>query len=324
MTEKVPAHRPALWIVLLAFACIYFLWGGAFLAIRFAIETIPPFLMAGARFLSAGAILYAWARFMGEPAPRPDQWPAATLLGGLLFVGCNGLLVWSEQYVSSGLAALIIATIPLWMVLLDWIACGSVRPTSGVAVGLILGFGGIALLLDPSDLPAGAHVRPFHAAVLAVAAACWAAGSLYSRSARLPASPFVATAMQLLTGGGLLCLIALAAGEWDRFDLASVTLRSLVSLGFLSLFGSIAAFTSYVWLLRVSTPARVSTYAYVNPVVALILGWALGGEPIAMRTLIAASVILVSVVIITTRPSTAAEAERSARVPDAVKAGEDV
>jgi drug/metabolite transporter (DMT)-like permease len=299
-----------------AFACIYLVWGSTYLAIRFAVETIPPFLMAAARFLAAGGILYAWARLAGSPPVRRNEWPGAALIGGLLLLGGNGLLSWSERRVPSGLASLIIATIPLWMAGLDWLWLGGARPTRGLAAGLLLGFSGTALLVDPADVAGASGVGIADVAVLLLASASWASGSLLSRTARLPAAPLMATAAQLLAGGALLAAAGLALGEGAALDLAAVSARSILSLVYLVLFGSVLAFTAYIWLLRVSTPARVSTYAYANPVVALALGWALGGEPIGARTLLAAAVILTAVAVITTRrerrPSGAgAAAERS-------------
>lgn len=293
--------RPPAILLLLAFGCVYFIWGGTFLAMRFAIETIPPFIMAGCRFLSAGAVLYAALRLSGTAPPARPQWPPAIVTGAMLLLGGNGLVVWSEQHVSSGLTAVLIATIPMWMVLIDGLLFGGRRPGPGTVLGLLLGFAGITLLVDPSDL-SGSGVRPVNAAILMLAAISWSSGSLGSRSPRLPSSPMMATAMQLLAGGALLVVASLIAGEWRTFDPAAVSRRSFLSLAFLSLFGSIIAYTAYVWLLRVSTPARVSTYAYVNPVVALFAGWAFADEPVTPRTLLAAGVILASVVIVTTRP----------------------
>jgi len=293
--------KPPLGLLLAAFGCIYLLWGATFLAIRFAIETIPPFLMAGVRFLSAGAILYGWCRGAGVPCPERRHWKDAALLGALLFLGGNGGISWSEQYVPSGLAALIIATIPIWMAVLGWLWRIGPPPGAGTWAGLALGFAGIALLVGPSGTSGGEAVSLPGAAVLILASALWAGGSLISRTARLPSHPLMATSMQLLCGGAFLVALGLGAGEGRLLDPTSVSLRSWLALAFLVLFGSVVTFSAYIWLLRVSTPARVSTYAYVNPVVALYLGWGWAGEPVTARTLLATLVILAGVAVITTR-----------------------
>jgi len=302
-----------------AFAAIYFIWGSTFLVIRFAIETVPPFFMAGIRFLSAGAILYLWARLTGGAPPRPRQWPPAIFVGALLFLAGNGGVTWSEQHVPSGLVALIVATIPIWMALLDWVAHGGRRPGRMMALGLLLGIGGIALLVEPDRLRIGGGVSPASTLLLLVTSACWAAGSLYSRTAPHPASPRMTVAMQLLAGGVLLILAGWLTGEGERFDPAGVTLRSAVSIAYLSLLGSVVAFSAYIWLLKVTTAANVSTYAYVNPVVALGLGWAFGGEALTVRTLVAAAVIVIAVIVITLSSARGASATRReverARIP---------
>ncbi|MBI3448749.1 MAG: EamA family transporter [Acidobacteria bacterium] len=282
-----------------AFAAIYLIWGSTYLAIRVAIETIPPLLMAGCRLLSAGAILCAWARITGAARPSFRHWRAATVIGALLFLAGNGGVTWSEQHVPSGLVALIIATIPIWMALLDWLVHGGRRPGRAMILGLVLGLGGISLLVDLGGSRAAGGVDPFSVALLMLTSSCWAAGSLYSRSAPLPASPLLAVGMECLAGGALLILGGGALGEWGRFTLASVSLRSAISVAYLSLLGSVVTFTAYVWLLRVTTAARVSTYAYVNPVVALALGRVFAGEPVSPRTLAAGAIIVLAVVVIT-------------------------
>lgn len=286
--------------VIAAFAAIYFIWGSTYLSIRFAIETVPPFLMASARFIVAGVMLYGLARLGGTPQPTRSQWGAAAVVGGLLLLGGNGGVVWAEQSVPSGLTALLVAIVPLWMVLLDWVRRGGIRPNGGVAVGLALGLTGVVLLVGPDELVGGGHVNLIGAAVLMLASFSWAAGSLYSRHARLPASPLLATGMEMLMGGGLLLAMGSASGDWARLNYSAVSLRSILALGYLIVFGSLIGFTSYIWLLRVTTLTRASTYAYVNPVVAVFLGWALGDEPLTLRTLLAAAVIVTAVVVITT------------------------
>ena len=309
------------WRVIAAFAAVYLIWGATYLFIRFAIETLPPFLMAGTRFLVAGGVLYGVAWLGGAPRPTRAQWGAAALVGALLLLGGNGGVVWAEQSVPSGLAALLVAMAPLWMAVLDWVRPGGVRPSGGVALGLALGFSGVILLVGPDELVGGGRVDPIGAAVLILASLSWAAGSIYSRHGQRPASQLLATGMQMLAGGALLLLVGSATGEWARFDYRAVSLRSLAALGFLIAFGSLIGFTAYTWLLRATTVARASTYAYVNPAVAVFLGWALAGEALTPRTLLAAGVIVAAVVVITTHQ---AHQAASARPGVAAKAGRDL
>ena len=277
--------------VALAFLAIYLIWGSTYLAIRFAIETLPPFLMAGTRFLIAGAVLYAWMRLHGVPRPQGFQWRNTAIVGALLLLGGNGGVVWAEQIVPSGLAAVLIATSPLWMALLGWLWRGA-RPSRRVVIGLVLGFSGVVLLVGPGALNGQGQVAPLGAAVLILAALSWATGSLFAQQARLPAVSLLATAMEMLAGGALLFLAGLVTGEWAGVDLGTVSLRSLLALAYLILFGSLAGFSAYTWLLRVTTIAWASTYAYVNPVVAVFLGWALAGEALTLQTLLATAVIV--------------------------------
>ena len=283
--------------VLLAFAAIYLIWGSTYLAIRFAIETLPPFLMAGARFLISGVLLYAWSRARGAERPARIHWKATAIIGGLLLLGGNGGVVWAEQHVPSGLAALLVATLPVWMVTMEW-ARGGLRPTAGVIAGLLLGMGGIGLLVGPGEFAGGAGADTVGAIVLVFASISWAAGSIYSRGVSLPKSPLLTTGMEMLAGGALLVLAGVLTGELGSVDLAAASTKSWLSLLYLILFGSLIGFTAYIWLLKVSTPAKVSTYAYVNPVVAVLLGWAFAGEPLSLRTVIAAGVIIAGVAMI--------------------------
>jgi drug/metabolite transporter (DMT)-like permease len=292
--------RPTLAKVIAAFAAVYVLWGSTYLAIRFAIETLPPLTMAGVRFLSAGGLLYGFLRLRGMPAPRRLHWRSAAVIGGLLLLGGNGNVVLAERTVPSGVVALLVATLPLWMVLLDWWRPGGVRPAGRTVVGLLVGFGGMMLLVGPSGLAGGGSVDPLGAGMALAGSVSWAAGSIYARGAKLPASPFMATAMELLAGGALLLLAGAVLGELGALDPAGVSARSLLSLAYLVVFGSLVGFTAYIWLLGVSTPSRVSTYAYVNPVVAVFLGWAFAGEPVTPRVLVAAAVIVAAVAVITT------------------------
>ncbi len=284
--------------LLLAFAAVYIVWGSSYLGIQVAIETIPPFLMAGVRFLIAGSILFAFARWRGASLPATHHWGPALLLGALLLLGGNGAVVWAEQRVPSGLASILVADEPLWVVLLQWMFFGGLRPTGREMLGIALGFVGVVLLIAPADLMGGAPVDLLGAAVLVGGSISWGFGALYSRSARLPASTLLSTAMQMLTGGALMLLFATATGEWQRLDVGKISLRSLIALGYLIVFAGIITFTAFIWLLRVVSPALVATHSYVNPVIAVFLGWLLAGEPVTGRTLLASSIILGSVVLI--------------------------
>jgi drug/metabolite transporter (DMT)-like permease len=310
----------------LAFAAIYVFWGSTYLAIRIAIQTLPPFWMAASRFLVAGSVLYLWARRRGAPSPSRVQWRAAAIVGLLLLLGGNGGVVWAEQRVPSGLAALIVALVPLWMVLLDGAGRGWRRPPSRVLVGIGLGLVGVGLLVGPGHFAGGHGVDPLGAGALVVGTLSWATGSLYARRAALPAAPLLATAMEMLAGGLGLAVAGALNGEWHRLDLATTSVESLLAVGYLIVAGSLIGFTAYVWLLRVSTPPLVATYAYVNPVVAVLLGWAILGEPVTGRTLLAAAVIIGAVVLITTHravPRTAAATKTTSPSPPTVTSSDD-
>jgi drug/metabolite transporter (DMT)-like permease len=300
MSEVKTPRRPTVIRLVLAFAAVYVIWGSTYLAIRYAIETLPPFVMAGTRFLIAGSILFVWAIMHGAGRPTPGQWKAAAITGGFLLLGGNGAVVWAEQKVPSGLAALLVATEPLWIVLLDWLRPGGVWPGGHTALGMVLGFLGILLLVGPTQIIGGTPIDPAGAALLVIGSLSWAVGSLYSIRARISSSPLMGSSMQMLAGGIFLFIAASLTGEWGRLSFCSASLRSLTSLLYLVIFGSLVGFTSYTWLLRVTTPSHASTYAYVNPLVAVFLGWFLANEPVTLRTLIAAGVIISAVVIITT------------------------
>jgi drug/metabolite transporter (DMT)-like permease len=302
MSTHTPA-APSRLALASAFAIVYLIWGSTFLAILFAIDTLPPFLMAGTRFLVAGSLVYAWSRLVGgAAAPSRVQWRGAATVGVLLLVGGNGLLVWSEQRIASGVAALLVGTVPCFMALIEWLRPGGSRPAGLVVAGLLLGLLGLFWLVGPDALLGGGRVDFIGAVVVVIGSFSWAAGSIYSRHVPTAASPFLSTAMQMLTGGAVLLLVSVVLGEPWTFDLESVSLRSALGLLYLIAFGSIVAFSAYIWLLRVSTPARVSTYAYVNPVVAVFLGWALADEALTPRMLVAAAVIVSGVALITLAP----------------------
>jgi drug/metabolite transporter (DMT)-like permease len=254
--------------------------------------------MAAVRFLIAGSVMYFFLRVTGAARPIRLHWKSAAIVGGLLLLGGNGGVVWAQQTVPSSIAAMLITSVPIWMVLLDWLRPNGVRPSLGVAAGVIVGFSGVGLLVGTGDQSASQSLR-IGALILVGASFCWSLGSVWSRRLPLPSSPLMATAMEMLCGGALLLIAGMIAGEWGRFAPERMTLRSLLSVGYLIVFGSLIAFSCYVWLLKVSTPARVATYAFVNPVVAVFLGVTLGGEPFTAKTLLASIIILAGVVLIT-------------------------
>lgn len=283
------------WKIALAFFCVYVFWGMTYLAMRVAVEDIPPYLMAGSRFVLAGGLLYAWSRRWGDPRPSHQNWRAAAVIGVFLLLGGNASVAWAEQRVPSGPAALIIGVMPIWMVGLEWLRSGS-RPSLQVIAGLLLGAFGVGLLVLPQG--GGDRVDLFGAGVLILAAASWAWGSVRSKSAPLPASPFLATGMEMIAGGVACLVVAALAGEFRDFSPADVSLRAALAWIFLVVFGSLVAFTAYIWLLGVTSIAKVGTYAYVNPIVAVLLGWAVLGEAVTWRTVVAAIVILLGVAMV--------------------------
>jgi drug/metabolite transporter (DMT)-like permease len=282
-----------------AFAAVYLVWGSTYLAIRFAVETLPPLLMAGARFLLSGAILLAWARFR-ERAELPSRtaWRAGLISGTLLLLGGNGGVAWAEQRVPSGVAALLVAVVPLWMVLLEWLRPGGRRPPVAVFLGVGLGLAGLALLVGPDAIRSGG-TDATGAIVLVLASLSWAAGSLYAKWAPGAAAGTSGAAAQMLAGGFVLLLAGIVAREPSHLDLAHASTRSLLGFAYLVTIGSLIGFTAYLYLLAHTSAAKAATYAYVNPVVAVFLGWAIGHEAVTSRTILAAAVILAGVAIIT-------------------------
>ncbi len=292
-----PPEFPPAWKVIVAFAAIYLIWGSTYLAIRFAIETLPPFSMAAVRFTVAGGILYAIARPRTQ-RPTRLNWVAAGVVGTLLLAGGNGAVVWAEQWIPSGLTALIVGTVPLWMVLFDWLFAGAPRPSKVLVAGLVWGLCGVGLLLTSTEMGAQSREGLWGGIAVLGAAVSWAAGSIYARHASLPRSPFLATAMQMIVGGLVLALVAAIAGEGGQLHLSAFSMKSILALAYLIVFGALVAFTAYIWLLRVSTPARVSTYAYVNPAVAVLLGWLLANERLDARAALAVLIILSAVALV--------------------------
>ena len=283
-----------------AFAAVYLVWGSTYLAIRFAVETLPPLLMAGARFAIAGGILLLWSRLHSrDGAPTRLDWRTGVVSGGLLLVGGNGGVVWAEQRVPSGITALLVAVVPVWMVLLDWMRPQGRRPHALVFIGLALGLGGLALLVGPGAPGERGKADMTGALVLVLASLSWAAGSLYTQHAPRASSGMNGAATQMVAGGGLLLLAGTVSGEFAHLDLAHATSRSLLGFLYLVSFGSLVGYTAYLYLLGHTTAAKASTYAYVNPVVAVLLGWALAHEAVTQRTIVAAAVILAGVAIIT-------------------------
>jgi drug/metabolite transporter (DMT)-like permease len=294
--------RPSRVLIVLAFAAVYLVWGSTYLGIRYAIETLPPFLMAGTRFSLAGAILFTWAMLNGENIRSSfSQWPKALAIGGLLLLGGNGGVTWAEKYIPSGFAALLIATEPLWVVALNW-ALSHKRPNSKVLLGVFIGLAGVGLLVG-DGLRAGIGASSMSVVgviVSLLASLAWAAGSVYASRYPIKASTSMASGMQMLGGGGLLLVFALAAGDLQRLNLAAASWVSIGAFFYLLVFGSLVGFTAYSWLLRNVSVARAATYAYVNPVVAVLLGWLIAGEALTLRMIIAAAIIVSSVALITT------------------------
>ena len=293
-----PAQPPKALAIVLAMGCVYVFWGATFLGMKIAIETMPPFLMAGIRFLTAGGILYAFRRIRGDERPALCQWRDAGVVGALLFLGGNGLVVWAEQTVPSSIASLLVATAPLWMAAIGGLT-GTSRPGVGGWAGLVVGFSGIAILVLGSKASTAGAIDPLGIAALLLGALFWAGGSLYSRKARQPGSPILWTAMQMISGGALLLILSVATGDLQRFDPALLSARSFAALAYLVFGGSIVGFTAYIWLLKYAETTLVSTYAFVNPVIAVLLGWLVLGERIEGSALLAAAVIIAAVGIIT-------------------------
>ncbi|MBI3884260.1 MAG: EamA family transporter [Opitutae bacterium] len=300
-----PVARSAL---LTAFAAIYLVWGSTYLAIRVAVETMPPFLMAASRFLVSGALLYGFLWFTRRIRPTARQWFDNSVVGAFLMLGGNGLVCWAEQKVPSSMATLMVSVGPLVVVLLDWAVLviwkdtkRGARPTLLTFTGLLLGIAGLTLLVGPDVLRGGGAtgLDLLHVGALVLACVLWSTGSLVSRYAKNPAEPFTASALQMLTGSIWLFAMSVLMGEPAHFEFAAVTARSFWAWSYLTTVGSLVGFTAFVWLMKHSTPARVYTYTYVNPIVAVFLGWLLLHEPVGSRMLAASAVIIAGVALIT-------------------------
>ena len=283
--------------LVIAFFLIYFIWGSTYLAIRYAIETIPPFLMAGVRFTTAGTLLYTFMRLTGAANPSLQQWLNLWVVGTFLFLGGNGLVVWAEQYITSGLAALLVSTLPLWLIMLDWLWAGGPPPAVKGLAGISLGIIGTVVLIDPVKITATDIYIP-GALVVIFGSMLWAAGSIYSKKFTQPDSIFMSAACQMFGGGLSLLLVSLVLGEWFAFQPVGISLVSFAAFSYLVVFGSIVAISSYVWLLKNASAASVSTYAFVNPAVAIFLGWLIAGEEINAHIIFGAAIILAGVILV--------------------------
>jgi drug/metabolite transporter (DMT)-like permease len=291
--------RPA-WKTLLAFAIIYFVWGSTFLAIRIGVHEVPPLLFAAMRFVAAGAVLFGWMLAKGEHLPNGRQWGSVLVIASLIFVLDYGLLFWAEQRIASGIAAVMLAMIPAFMALAEIIFLRTQKLTVRLALALLVGIGGVAVLMSHSFELGGAAIETTGAIALIVASLSWAVASVLTRVLPLPESKVMSSGAQMLTGGLLLVVAAAAFGEFRGFHPESVSRGAWLALLYLIVAGSIVGYTAYVWLIHHESPTKVGTYAYVNPVVAVVLGYFLGGESLGLRTILGTAFILISVVVITT------------------------
>lgn len=299
--------HPSRGAIFTAFAAIYFIWGSVYLAVQTAVTALPPFLMVGVRMAFAGLLLYVWARSKGAERPAAVHWRAAAVLGFLIVVMGSAGVAWAQKRgVPSGLTALLIATETFWIILLDWLLHAGHRPTLRVIIGMLMGFAGAALLVAPGRW--AGNVNPVGALVILMGTVAWASGSLYSRTVPQPRSLLLAIGMQMFAGGSSAMVVGSLLGEWQQLNLATVTPAAWVAFFYLLIFATLITFPAYIWLLRVVPAARVSTYAYVNPVVALFLGWLVANEPLGPRSVAAAAMIVVSVVIVISAGSGAKKA----------------
>ncbi len=309
--------KTKVWIALLA---LYIIWGSTYLAIRFAVETIPPFMHASLRFLISGAILYIWRRMAGDEAPTVGNWKATAIVGAALLLGGNGLVAWAEQTVPSGIAALMISTSPFWLVLFEAVRSGGVKPTWQSIVGLILGFGGVFLLIGPAEiLGTSGRFDTFGIILLLLAPISWSMGSIYARSADMPKSTLLGTGMEMLTGAVALFLVSLVKGELNGFSVGQVSTQSWLGLLYLITFGSLVGFVAYGWLLHNAPVSLLSTYAYVNPVVAVFLGWLFANEKLTPQMGVASAIIIASVILINSARQASAQRGSAQVLPQEVE-----
>lgn len=306
--------KTKVWLALLA---LYIVWGSTYLAIRFAVETIPPFMHAGLRFMISGAILYAWRRMAGDAPPTVSNWKSTAIVGTALLLGGNGLVAWAEQSVPSGIAALMISTSPFWLVLFESMRAGGAKPTWQSILGLVIGFAGVFLLIGPAEITGGeGGIDPFGAVLLLFAPLFWSMGSIYARGADMPRSTLLSTGMQMLTGALALFIVSMVKGEFNGFNPGLVSNRSWLGLLYLITFGSLVGFVSYGWLLHNAPVSLTSTYAYVNPVVAVFLGYFFANELLNGRILIATVIIIGSVILINSARQVKVKTEPLQAVPD--------
>jgi drug/metabolite transporter (DMT)-like permease len=304
-----PTPRPARWKTLLAFAIIYFVWGSTFLAIRIGVHEVPPLLLAGMRFFAAGIVLYAWVRATGTASPSRREWLSITLLAVLIFLVDYGLVFWAEQRVPSGITAVMLATIPVFTALAEILILRTQRLTFRLGCALLVGLAGVAVLVSRSVSLGDAPIDRSGAIALVVGAVSWSLASVLNRKLTLPQSKIMNSGAQMLVGGILLLLAAAIFGEFTSFHWQAVSSGAWLALAYLIVAGSIIAFTAYVWLIHHESPTKVGTYAYVNPVIAVLLGYFLGGEALGARTILGTVLVLVSVVVITTTPKKAKSTE---------------
>lgn len=283
--------------ILVGFASIYVIWGSTYLAIRLGVESIPPFLMAAVRFLVAGVAFMGWAAYRGARRPTAMHWMTTGVIGTLMAAGGNGMVTWAMQTVQSGLAALLVSMVPFWVVLIDWLKPGGHRPAGRIVLGVVLGFVGVALLVDPADVAGGRQIALGGATAIAVGSLLWAGGSVYSRHAPQPSSQALSSGMQMFGGGVVLLVLSAGSGELSRFAWASISTVALMGWAYVIVLGSVA-YGSYLWLMKASTPPKVATYAYVNPVIALFLGYVLADESLSVWTLGCSALIIVAVLIV--------------------------
>jgi drug/metabolite transporter (DMT)-like permease len=306
-SELETVDRPASWKILLAFAIIYFIWGSTFLAIRVGVHEVPPFLLAALRFFVSGIVLYGWLRLKGTPPPTRRQWAGATLLGTLIFLVDYGCLFWAEQRVPSGIAAVVLATIPVFITLLEIIFLRTQRLTVRLGFALLLGLCGVAVLTGQSFSFGEVPINRAGALALLVASFTWSVATILTRRLSLPDSKPMSAAAQMIAGGVQLFVLSALSGEFVGFRVQTVSRNAWFALIYLIVAGSIVGFTAYVWLLHYESPTKVGTYAYVNPMVAVALGYFVGGEAVGPRTLLGALLILVSVITIATTPKRSSE-----------------
>lgn len=294
------APSPSTARILAAFAAVYVIWGSTYLGIRIGIESIPPYVLAGTRFAASAVLMTAYALWRRAPAPDARDVRTGVLTGLLMLSAGNGTVTWATQFVPSGRIALLVATTPVWMTIFDWARRGGVRPSLGEVAGLLVGLSGVALLIGPDAWTGAATPAALGGQLLALVGACsWAAGSLFTRYSAGRTTAAMRTALQMWVAAVVLTTVAALRGEWQGFVLSQVSLRSWIAWWYLVLFGSLIGFTAYVWLLKVVSPSKAATYAYVNPAVALALGWAIAGEPLSTRTLTASAIIIGGVALVT-------------------------